>query len=148
MINTKINTDKFLDTIERLSLLLKSENDILAGQSRANQIKSLQEDKIKLTNSYEEQFKIIGSSEFLKKIEPELLENIETAVVSLNGLIEENANRLRARLDAGEHLFRIISEAAIDHQNKTSGYSKLGSSNRETRQAYQAPVSVGLNQEL
>ena len=142
------SADKFLNTIGQLSVLLKSENAILAGEGRANQIKSLQEDKVKLTNSYEEQFKVIGSGEVLKKMDPELLHNIEAAVVSLNGLIEENANRLRARLDAGEHLFRIISEAAIDHQNKTSGYSKQGSSNRETRQAYHPPVSVGLNQEL
>ena len=148
MTYNKNSADKFLDTIERLSLLLKSENDILAGEARANQIKTLQEDKVKLTNSYEEQFKVIDSGEVLKKMDPELLQNIEAAVVSLNGLIEENATRLRARLDAGEHLFRIISEAAIDHQNKTSGYSKQGSSNRGTRQAYHPPVSVGLNQEL
>ena len=148
MIKTTDNMDKFLKTIEQLSTLLKSENDILAGQSRANQIKALQEDKVKLTNYYEEQFKILGNREVLKKLDSKLIKKVEAAVVSLNVLIEENANRLRARLDAGEHLFRIISEAAINHQDKTSGYSKQGSSNRESRKAYQPPVSVGLNQEL
>ena len=137
-----------LDVTGRLSKLLKQENAILASNERANRIKPLQKEKMALSNAYEQQLQTLGNEEELKDIDPSLTNRLRDAVTSFGLLLEENAARLKAKIDAGEHLFRIISESAIDHQDKTAGYGSSGATVSNKRQAYRPAVSVGLNQEL
>jgi len=137
-----------LDVTGRLSKLLKQENAILASNERANRIKPLQKEKMALSNAYEQQLQTLGNEEELKDIDPSLANRLRDAVTSFGLLLEENAARLKAKIDAGEHLFRIISESAIDHQDKTAGYGSSGATVSNKRQAYRPAVSVGLNQEL
>ena len=137
-----------LDITTRLSKLLKQENAILASNERANRIKPLQKEKMALSNAYEQQLQTLGNEEELKDIDPSLANRLRDAVTSFGLLLEENAARLKAKIDAGEHLFRIISESAIDHQDKTAGYGSSGATVSNKRQAYRPAVSVGLNQEL
>ena len=139
---------ELLDVTARLSKLLKQENAILASNKRANRIKPLQEEKIALSNAYEQQLQTLGNEDDLKDIDPGLTNRLRDAVTSFGLLLEENATRLKAKIDAGEHLFRIISESAIDHQDKTAGYGSSGAAVDNKRQAYRPAVSVGLNQEL
>ena len=143
--------DKIIDLLDvtaRLSKLLKQENDILATNARANRIKPFQKEKIALSYAYEQQLQTIGNEEDLKDIDPSMAKRLRDAVTSFGLLLEENATRLKAKIDAGEHLFRIISESAIDHQDKTAGYGSSGATVDNKRQAYRPAVSVGLNQEL
>lgn len=137
-----------LDVTGRLSKLLKQENAILASNERANRIKPLQKEKMALSNAYEQQLQTLGDEDELKDIDPSLANRLRDAVTSFGLLLEENAARLKAKIDAGEHLFRIISESAIDHQDKTAGYGSSGATVSNKRQAYRPAVSVGLNQEL
>jgi|ETNmetMinimDraft_21_1059911.scaffolds.fasta_scaffold117833_3 hypothetical protein len=137
-----------LDVTGRLSKLLKQENAILASNERANRIKPLQKEKMALSNAYEQQLQTLGNEDELKDIDPSLANRLRDAVTSFGLLLEENAARLKAKIDAGEHLFRIISESAIDHQDKTAGYGSSGATVSNKRQAYRPAVSVGLNQEL
>jgi len=137
-----------LDVTGRLSKLLKQENAILASNERANRIKPLQKEKMALSNAYEQQLQTLGNEEELKDIDPSLANRLRDAVTSFGLLLEENAARLKAKIDSGEHLFRIISESAIDHQDKTAGYGSSGATVSNKRQAYRPAVSVGLNQEL
>ena len=101
---------KLLGVTARLSKILKTENELLATNVRGNSIKPLQEEKIALSNVYEQQLKIISSEEDLPNIDPGLANRLQDAVTSFGLLLEENALRLKAKMDAGEHLFRIISE--------------------------------------
>ncbi|MEE2999596.1 MAG: hypothetical protein VX693_06700 [Pseudomonadota bacterium] len=143
--------DKIIDLLDvtaRLSKLLKQENAILATNARANRIKPFQKEKIALSYAYEQQLQTIGNEEDLKDIDPSMAKRLRDAVTSFGLLLEENATRLKAKIDAGEHLFRIISESAIDHQDKTAGYGSSGATVDNKRQAYRPAVSVGLNQEL
>ena len=143
--------DKIIDLHDitaRLSKLLKQENAILAANHRANRIKPFQKEKIALSYAYEQQLQTIGNEEDLKDIDPSMANRLRDAVTSFGLLLEENATRLKAKIDAGEHLFRIISESAIDHQDKTAGYGSSGATVDNKRQAYRPAVSVGLNQEL
>ena len=137
-----------LDITTRLSKLLKQENAILATNQRANRIKPLQREKTALSFAYEQLLQTIGNDEDLKNIDPGLANRLRDTVNSFGLLLEENATRLKAKIDAGEHLFRIISESAIDHQDKTAGYGSSGAAVNNKRQAYRPAVSVGLNQEL
>ena len=137
-----------LDITKRLSKLLKQENAILASNQRANRIKPLQKEKTALSYAYEQQLQTIGNEEDLKKIDPGSATRLRDALNSFGLLLEENATLLKAKIDAGEHLFRIISESAIDHQDKTAGYGVSGATVSNKRQAYRPAVSVGLNQEL
>ena len=137
-----------LDVTGRLSKLLKQENAILASNERANRIEPLQKEKMALSNAYEQQLQTLGNEDELKDIDPSLANRLRDAVTSFGLLLEENAARLKAKIDAGEHLFRIISESAIDHQDKTAGYGSSGATVSNKRQAYRPAVSVGLNQEL
>ena len=147
----KKTEDKIMDLLDvtaRLSKLLKQENAILATNKRANRIKPFQKEKIALSYAYEQQLQTIGNEEELNDIDPGMASRLRDAVTSFGLLLEENATRLKAKIDAGEHLFRIISESAIDHQDKTAGYGSSGATVSNKRQAYRPAVSVGLNQEL
>nr|HIL75543.1 hypothetical protein [Rhodospirillales bacterium] len=147
----KKTEDKIMDLLDvtaRLGKLLKQENAILATNKRANRIKPFQKEKIALSYAYEQQLQTIGNEEELKDIDPGMASRLRDAVTSFGLLLEENATRLKAKIDAGEHLFRIISESAIDHQDKTAGYGRSGATVSNKRQAYRPAVSVGLNQEL
>ena len=143
--------DKIMDLLDvttRLSQLLKQENAILATNQRANRIKPLQREKTALSYAYEQQLQTIGNEEDLKTIDPGMANRLRDAINSFGLLLEENATRLKAKIDAGEHLFRIISESAIDHRGKTAGYGSSGATVSNKRLAYRPAVSVGLNQEL
>ena len=147
----KKTEDKIMDLLDvtaRLSKLLQQENAILATNKRANRIKPFQKEKIALSYAYEQQLQTIGNEEELKDIDPGMANRLRDSVTSFGLLLEENATRLKAKIDAGEHLFRIISESAIDHQDKTAGYGSSGATVSNKRQAYRPAVSVGLNQEL
>lgn len=139
---------KILGVTARLSKLLKHENEILAVSGRANGIKPLQKEKIALSNAYEQQLKIIRSADDLDKIDPSLAQRLQDAITSFGLLLEENTSRLKAKMDAVEHLFQAISVAAKDHQGHSVGYGNSGAAVSNTRQAYRPAVSVGLNQEL
>ena len=143
--------DKIMDLLDvttRLSKLLKQENAILATNQRANRIKPLQREKTALSYANEQQLQTIGNEEDLKTIDPGMANRLRDAINSFGLLLEENATRLKAKIDAGEHLFRIISESAIDHRGKTAGYGSSGATVSNKRLAYRPAVSVGLNQEL
>ena len=143
--------DKIMDLLDvttRLSKLLKQENAILATNQRANRIKPLQREKTALSYAYEQQLQTIGNEEDLKTIDPGMANRLRDAINLFGLLLEENATRLKAKIDAGEHLFRIISESAIDHRGKTAGYGSSGATVSNKRLAYRPAVSVGLNQEL
>ena len=143
--------DRILDLLDittRLSKLLKQENAILITNQRANRIKPLQSEKTALSLAYEQLLQTIGNDEDVANIDPGLANRLRDAVDSFGLLLEENATLLKAKIDAGAHLFRIISESAIDHQDKTAGYGSSGATVGNQRQAYRPAVSVGLNQEL
>ena len=56
---------KLLSVTTRLSKILKQENELLAASARANGIKPLQEQKIALSNAYEQpRPSFAGSSDF------------------------------------------------------------------------------------
>jgi len=139
---------QLLDVTARLSQILKQENQILATNGRANGIKPFQKEKIALSYAYEQQLQSISDEEKLKNVDPGIVNRLRDAVTSFGLLLEENATRIKAKIDAGEHLFRIISESAIDHQGKAGGYGSSGATVENERQAYRPAVSVGLNQEL
>jgi hypothetical protein len=139
---------ELLSVTTRLSKILKQENRILKTRGGANGIMPFQEEKIALSNAYEQQMMIINSEEGLQNIEPSLANRLQDAINSFGLLLEENATRLKAKMDTVEHLFRIISECAKTHQTKGAGYGNSGASVSNNRQAYRPAVSVGLNQEL
>ena len=139
---------KLLGVTGRLSKILKQENEILAASGGARGIKPVQEEKIALGNAYEQQLKIIQSDDDLEKIDANIARRLQEAVTSFGLLLEENATRIKAKLDAAEHLFRIISESAKTHQGRSAGYGNSGASVKHDRQAYRPAVSVGLNQKL
>ena len=100
--------DKIMDLLDvttRLSKLLKQENAILATNQRANRIKPLQREKTALSYAYEQQLQTIGNEEDLKTIDPGMANRLRDAINSFGLLLEENATRLKAKIDAGEHLF-------------------------------------------
>lgn len=148
MNKTEENISKFLEVTGRLSKLLKQENEILSVAGRANGIKPFQEEKHALSNAYEQLLRLINNEEDLRSINPSLASRLRDTVATFGLLLEENTSRLKAKIEAGEHLFRIISESAVDHQGASAGYSDSGQTIKKDRQAYQPAVSVGLNQEL
>ena len=145
---TEEKIERLLGVTARLSKILKQENELLAVPGRANGIKPLQEEKIALSNVYEQQLKIIQDEKDLDKVNPNIARRLQEAVTSFGLLLEENATRLKAKMDAVEHLFRIISESAKAHQGQGAGYGNSGGTVGNARQAYRPPATIGLNQKL
>jgi hypothetical protein len=144
----KIEEDiaEFLEITARLGEILKLENKILSASGRATGIKPLQEEKTILSEAYEQKLQIIANEKKLQTIEPTLANRLRDTITSFSEQLEENAKRLKAKITAGEHLFRIISECAIDHHDKSIAYNNNGSTTKNTQQAYRPAISVGLDQ--
>ena len=95
---------QLLDVTARLSQLLRQENQILANDGRANGIKPFQKEKIALSYAYEQQLQSISNEDELKNVDPGIANRLRDAVTSFGLILEENATRLKAKIDAGEHL--------------------------------------------
>jgi hypothetical protein len=137
---------EFLEITASLSEILRQENKVLAISGRATGIQQFQTEKNALCEAYEQKMQIISNEDKLQAIDPNLASRLRDAVSSFSLLIEENAKRLKAKINAGEHLFKIISKCAIEHHDKSIGYSDKGSTVRDSQQAYRPAVSVGLDQ--
>lgn len=139
---------KLISVTGKLSKLVQQENEILGSGRPARTLKDIVEEKQVLSGIYETQIKAINEQDELTEIDPDLRLRLKEAVAALNSLLEENRMRLEAKITASKHLFEVISEAAMAHQNQAGVYGDSGQMEQTTRQAYRPPVSVGLNQEL
>tara|TARA_B100000959_G_scaffold165322_1_gene173208 strand:+ start:169 stop:627 length:459 start_codon:yes stop_codon:yes gene_type:complete len=139
---------KLLSVTGRLSKILKQENEILNQPGMAEGLKELVEEKNTLSTDYEQRIKIVNDDEDLSLLDPGLRRRLTDALTTFGVLLDENTIKIRARMEATERLFLIISEAAKSHQNVSSGYVQTGAMRTHNRQAYIPAVSVSINQEL
>ena len=136
----------------KLSKLVQRENDALTVPGPVTQLKEMVAEKQQLSIVYEQRLQELnGDDEIeLAEADPELRGRLREAIAAFQSVLDENRERLEAKIRASQHLFEVIAEAAKQHRDeKTAGvYGQSGTMDAPTRQAYRPPLSVGLNQEL
>lgn len=141
---------RLISVTGKLSVLVQRENEALQSPGAVSELKDIVSEKQQLGHLYEEHLKGLGDEENLSEVDPDLRRRLKEAVVTFNGLLDENRARLEAKIEASRHLFEVIAECAKDHQGKKKAgvYGQSGSVDQPARQAYGQPLSVGLNQEF
>ena len=147
--NTEDMAQEFLNLTGRLSQLVKRENELLKIPGRAKGLQEILAEKQGLSALYEQKLHYFNEPEIIGKLTPVDRARIKEAITALTAMMDENKNRLEAKIEAAKHVFEIISNVAKEYRQKQSGvYGSRGELGENARQAYVPPVSVGLNQEF
>lgn len=127
--------------MKQLSSLIEVENEAIQKRDFET-IKSLQENKRKLTLSYAEGFKGISVyKDFLKSMDAGRKKTVEKITKKLDGLMEKNALLLKSGIYASKKVIEIIVKSAEEAEQETKGYySKKGTLGDSTR--YRSALSV------
>lgn len=142
---------RLMGVIARLSGLLKDENERLSVPGRAKGLPEIVKEKEALSRVYEHEVKMLSDKEQVAKIKPELRARLAEAAIALGQLMEENRLKLQSKLDATKTVLRIMADAAKEFRAASGGYGPngaVGADARQARQAYQPPISLGVNREL
>jgi hypothetical protein len=146
--NSEEQVTRALGVIGRLTRLLQDENDILRVPGRPQGMDKLQVEKETLSKAYEQEIKLLGEAEGVKKLKPEQRSRLKEAANSLVTLMEDNRRRIEAKLEATRQVFQIIADAAKEYRAASSGYGRNGTSALPTRAAYRPALSVGVDRKL
>lgn len=142
---------RLMGVIARLSGLLKDENERLSVPGRAKGLPEIVKEKEALSRVYEHEVKLLSDKEQVAKIKPELRARLAEGAIALGQLMEENRLKLQSKLDATKTVLRIMADAAKEFRAASGGYGPngaVGADARQARQAYQPPISLGVNREL
>lgn len=147
--STENKAQVFLNLTGQLSQLVKRENELLKTPGRADGLKEVLVQKKALTDAYEQQLQHFAEPEVVDGLDPVERSRIKEAITALTAMMDENKNRLEAKIEAAKHVFEIIANVAREIRQKQSGvYGNSGGIGDNVRQAYAPAVSVGLNQEF
>jgi len=134
-----------IDTVQQLTALMSEEVELLKAM-RLRDFGKLQDKKIALADSYEQQSaqfrKVPG---FAATLEPRLRAELKDAVSRMHEVMKVNETAIKAARSVNERLARVILDAVHEQRNSAQGYSNGGS-----QQAAKAapPVSVQIDQQL
>jgi hypothetical protein len=125
MLNRKVT--EILSVMEDLGDILRRENEALTIH-QVDVIKDTLPLKTKLSNQYAEEFKTLTSDvSSLKHLGAERKNALIGGAMQLNGLMEENALRLKASMTANRSLLNVIvSEVKKVQEAKESFYDEKG----------------------
>lgn len=146
--NSEEQVARALGVIGRLTRLLQDENAILRVPGRPNGMGALQAEKEALSKAYEQEIKLLGEAEGVKKLKPELRGRLKEAADALVTIMEDNRRRIEAKLEATRQVFQIIADAAKEYRAASAGYGRTGTSALPTRAAYRPALSVGVDRKL
>ncbi|WP_157879036.1 flagellar protein FlgN [Pararhodospirillum photometricum] len=129
--------------MQQLVEILVTENKALANHDFTT-VQSLTETKIARTRRYQELMDgIKNSPRVLLELNNEQRGVLRTLGETLDGLARENARRLKANIEASNHLLRSVAEAVRDQQRDNApAYSAEGMVNGPAASGRQTSVSV------
>lgn len=149
--STEEQVKRLLSMIGRLTHVVREENERLNHPGRAPGLKEIVTEKEALSRSYEQQLKVLGNEDEMKKVNSELLQRLKEGATHLALLMEENKRKLESKMEATKLVFKIIAEAAKEYRAASASYGRTGTVGIEpsqARKAYRPIVSVGVNREL
>lgn len=147
--STENKAQDFLNLTGQLSQLVKRENELLKSPGRAGGLNEVLVQKQALSEAYERQLHYFAEPEVADELDPVERSRIKEAITALTAMMDENKNRLEAKIEAAKHVFEVIANVAKEIRQKQSGvYGRSGEIGDNIRQAYAPAVSVGLNQEF
>ena len=118
--------ERLISLLEILSQVLDEETEAVRRRDYAR-IDALNEKKIRLTESYGEQVRELGSNApKADQVEPGLAHRLRTSLRVFLGLVEANARALNAAKTAHERFIKSISDAMAAKARPVKGYSRAG----------------------
>ena len=146
--NMEEQVKRALGVIGRLTRLLQDENAILRVPGRPKGMDALQAEKDALAKTYEQEIKLLGEAEGVRKLKIEQRTRLQEAATAMVSLMDDNRRRIEAKLEATKQVFQIIADAAREYRTSSAGYGRSGATSAPTRAAYRPPLSVGVDKSL
>ena len=136
-----------LDVVARLSKLIQEENALISKGTHEPKLEQIIQNKKTLTAIYENQIQNFDENNLLKNTDSSSAQRLKETMNTFQQLVEENAFRLSARIEATKRVFQVIQTAVQDHGGETKTYGNSGCLKDSARQAYTPALSVGVNDE-
>lgn len=131
-----------------LTQLLEKENQALKDH-RHDEVRTLFEEKDKLTRAWESRMKsVVDHAGLLADTDPDLREHLQLLGHKVDAMISENALLLQTAIRAGKILLDNIAKAVRSVSNGSMSYSTRGTYGPGARKAAARGVSVSLDREL
>lgn len=123
---TPLNIDDIVWACTNLCELLEFENEALK-QHDSRTVRELAENKAALARIYENAIAPLAADPHLAdSLEPEQKEELTALGVRLKDLVEENARRLRAEIEATQALMDAMVSAVKSNATNTVSYGPAG----------------------
>ncbi len=141
-------TETLLSVIDRLCVILESENESLASR-HFNEIGATLEGKDKLCRAFELLVKGISKNgEDINEADGELRQSLREQGEELKALIDGNCSALKTAITANERLMKAVRKAAVECTPKSGSYTHAGELSTGSRTDARAPLPVTVNQVL
>ncbi len=149
MMNMEQRIDDLVLICTKMSALLMRENDAL-HKKKYDDIQSMVETKLALGHAYAKRMEgLINDKEELKKIDPEIKDNLMDLGKSLNDLMEENEKLLSGSIEANRRFLDVVAQAVQDQRkDDAKTYSENGKENSSGNMSAPTSVPISLDQNL
>lgn len=129
-----------------LSTIIQKETLLLRNHQRPLEMKALQAEKIKLTESYESQFKTIGerSQQFFEQA-PEEMNALNSVIHAFRQTLDDHNRALFAAKTVTERMIRAVTREVAKKDQPLQGYAKYPSTATKPVQA-KRPISIAFNE--
>lgn len=124
--DTKDRALNLLSVVQRLCDILQTENKALAAYRPAS-IRSSIDEKTRLSKAYELLSKsLAGAPEELDQMDDAIRERLKDSLRKLNELLDENAEKLKTAIEAGQRVMAAVANAAKETSQTVSSYGPSG----------------------
>jgi len=134
---------------EHLIQLLRKENAALMIQDNAT-VEALLDEKDALCRAFEQRALVLGkySDELqAEEVEQDRVELVRDMGSQINALIEENANLLRAAIEANSYVMSLVAQAVKETQSSAGTYGASGDVMQKTLKS-PSDVAISFDQTL
>ena len=142
--NMSQRVDDLIFISEHLIRLLHKENVALVGQDNTT-VAALLDEKDALCRAYEQRALVLSKfSDELRdeEIEQDRIELVRDMGAQINTLIEENANLLRAAIEANSLVMSLVAQAVRETQSSAGTY---GANGDVTHKTLKSPTDVAVS---
>lgn len=122
--STPTDIGSLIDTAHRLSDLVAEENAILKAR-RPRELAAHQEEKGRLTGTYERQLAALKSNpKLLQEAGPAALSRLKAAMRRFQMQLEEHRRIVQAAKSVTERMLKAISNSAVERRGAVRGYDE------------------------
>ena len=135
-----------INVTRQLSEVIQQETNLLRNHQRPLEMKVLQAEKIKLTESYESQFVTVSErSQLFLEQAPEEMNTLNSVIHAFRLTLDDHNRALFAAKTVTERMIRAVTKEVAQKDQPLQGYSKYPSTENQSVKA-RRPISITFNE--